>query len=104
MRSLRAALLCTATQAAYARPPHAAPPPEVAGSAAVSSRRLSATTDWPQRYGRCSAASAYHIRLKYSYPILVAAARQVLGGLGLLPATAAFVLSYSRMRQSAWNK
>jgi hypothetical protein len=36
--------------------------------------------------------------------MLVAAVRQVLGGLGVLPATAAFVLSYSRMRRSAWNK
>jgi len=35
---------------------------------------------------------------------LVAAVRQVLGGLGVLPATAAFVLNYSRMPQSAWNK
>ncbi len=42
--------------------------------------------------------------LLYSYHTLVAAARQVLGGLGVLSATAAFVLSYSRMRQSAWNK
>ncbi len=71
MRSLRAALLCTATQAAYARPAHTAPPPEVAGSAAVSSRRLSATADWSQRHGGCSAASADHIMLLYSYPILV---------------------------------
>ncbi len=36
--------------------------------------------------------------------MLVAAVRQVLGGLGLLSAAAAFVLSYSRMPQSAWNK
>ncbi len=57
-----------------------------------------------QRHGRCSAASAYHMMLLYMYPTLVAAVRQVLGGLGLFSATAAFVLNNSRMPQSAWNK
>ncbi len=96
MRSLRANLLCTNYHTGGLRSPTTRCATEADGSAAVSSRRLSATTDWSQRYGRCSAASAQHIMLIYSYPILVAAVRQVLGGLGVLPATAAFVLNNSR--------
>ncbi len=66
----------------------------------------------PVRNGRLVAAVrqvlgglgvSYYAIIYVSY-IGRAAVRQVLGGLGLLSATAAFVLNYSRMPQSAWNK
>jgi hypothetical protein len=73
MRSLRAALLCTNCHTGSLRSPTTCC--ATAGSRRIGGGLVAAPVrngrSVGQRYGRCSAASAYHIMLLYSYHTLV---------------------------------